>query len=233
MKLPLLITLILLLGAPLNASAKVHSFTPTETATAEITPHNDAIESPTPDQTPDETPTPTFTGTAIIMTTEEESESPTASPILERVSLTATPSLSSSDFDTPIAATPDLTVPSPLPGPNQTPAVMTTPNPTDAFRFDLSKNIQKPDVTVIPNPAWGAKLSFRVMLPSSSLVRIRIYNHNLEFFAKIEKVGNKVFDILWSLKHVPEGLYYYQVQVVDQNTGKITKLPLANFAVMK
>jgi hypothetical protein len=72
-----------------------------------------------------------------------------------------------------------------------------------------------------------------VILPALSLVRIRIYDHNLEAFGKIEKVGDKVFDILWSLKDVPEGLYYYQVQVVDQETGKITKLPLNNFAVMK
>lgn len=108
-----------------------------------------------------------------------------------------------------------------------------SPKPTDGFHFDLSSKIEQADVTVIPNPAWGAKLSFRVILPALSLVRIRIYDHNLEAFGKIEKVGDKVFDILWSLKDVPEGLYYYQVQVVDQETGKITKLPLNNFAVMK
>jgi len=108
-----------------------------------------------------------------------------------------------------------------------------TPIPTDSFKFDLSPNIQIADVTVIPNPAWGTKLSFRVMLPAPSLVRIHIYNRNLEFFDKIEKEGNKVFDILWSLKNVPQGLYYYQVQVVNQKTGKVTMLPQANFAVMK
>jgi hypothetical protein len=118
---------------------------------------------------------------------------------------------------------------------NSTPMVAKspTPVPTDSFQFDLSSHIQISDVTVIPNPAWGTKLTFRMMLPAPSLVRIRIYNRNLEFFDKIEKEGNKVFDILWSLKNVPEGLYYYQVQVVDQKTGKVTKLPLANFAVMK
>jgi hypothetical protein len=113
------------------------------------------------------------------------------------------------------------------------PAKSPTPVPTDSFKFDLSPHIQIADVTVIPNPAWGTKLSFRVMVPAPSLVRIHIYNRNLEFFDKIEKEGNKVFDILWSLKKVPEGLYYYQVQVVDQKTGKVTMLPQANFAVMK
>lgn len=113
------------------------------------------------------------------------------------------------------------------------PAKSPTPIPTDTFQFGLSSHIKISDVTVIPNPAWGTKLSFRVMLPAPSLVRIHIYNRNLEFFDKIEKEGNKVFDILWSLKNVPEGLYYYQVQVVDKKTGKVTMLPQANFAVMK
>ncbi len=107
------------------------------------------------------------------------------------------------------------------------------PTPTDSFKFGLDAKVDKPDVTVIPNPAWGEKVSFRVMLPSPALIRIRIYDHDLEPFDKIEQVGEKVFDILWSLKSVPEGLYYYQVQIVNQETGKITKLPLRNFAVMK
>ncbi len=114
-----------------------------------------------------------------------------------------------------------------------TPCPTVTPIATDTFHFDLSSKIEKSLVTVIPNPAWGAKLSFRIMLPKPALVKIRIYNRNLEPFDKIEKDGEKVFDILWSLKKVPEGLYYYQVQIVDDETGKITKLPLQNFAVMK
>ncbi len=114
-----------------------------------------------------------------------------------------------------------------------TPKAARTPTPVDTFQFDLSSKITKADVTVIPNPAYGDKVSFRVMAPAKSLVRIRIYNHNLEGFAKIEKEGEKVFDILWNLKEVPEGLYYYQTQIVDDKTGKITHLPLSNFAVMK
>jgi hypothetical protein len=90
-----------------------------------------------------------------------------------------------------------------------------------------------PKVTVIPNPAYGTKLTFRVMTAEPSLVRIRIFNRFFDRVDKLEQEGEHLFDILWSLKNVPEGIYYYQVQIVDKASGQFTKLPLQRFEVMK
>ena len=210
-------TLILLMAAPPAAWAKKHKYTPTPTPMIETNDQDDGAETATPTETgeittPSETPTPTSTKTPTVTRTVTSTQTPTITPT---ESATNTPT-----------TTPTQTV-------TNTSTVTPTVTPTDSFNFDLSAKIQQADVSVIPNPAWGTKLSFRVMLPGPSLVRIRIYNQNLEFFDKIEKDGNRVFDILWSLKNVPQGLYYYQVQIVDQASGNITKLPLTNFAVMK
>jgi hypothetical protein len=150
-------------------------------------------------------------------------------PLLGEVSSTGTPTVTLS----PTWTLTSTRTPSATPTPTSTPSNHGKPTPTDSFKFGLDAKVDKPDVTVIPNPAWGAKLSFRVMVPQPALVRIRVYDHSLEPFDKIEQEGEKVFDILWSLKNVPQGLYYYQVQIVDQASGNITKLPLTNFAVMK
>ena len=88
-------------------------------------------------------------------------------------------------------------------------------------------------VTVIPNPASGTKLNFRVMAPAPCKVRIRVNNRFFDVIAKLEKEGGTFFDILWSLKDVPEGIYYFQAQIEDKATGQITQLPLQKFVVLK
>ena len=120
-------------------------------------------------------------------------------------SLTVTPTLSV----TPITMTPTITA---------------TPLPMRKYPLK---------VTVIPNPASGTKLSFRVMAPGPCKVRIRVNNRFFDVVAKLEKEGGTFFDILWSLKDVPEGIYYYQAQIEDKATGQITQLPLQKFVVLK
>ena len=102
-----------------------------------------------------------------------------------------------------------------------------TPKPTIVADKSL------PNVTVIPNPARGKKLNFRVMAAGPCKVRIRVNNRFFDVVATIEKEGSALFDILWSLKTVPEGIYYYQAQIEDKATGQITKLPLQKFVVLK
>ncbi len=116
--------------------------------------------------------------------------------------------------------------------PTSTPAVSITPTqsmtvtPVPMRKYPLK-------VTVIPNPASGTKLNFRVMAPAPCKVRIRVNNRFFDVIAKLEKEGGTFFDIFWSLKEVPEGIYYFQAQIEDKATGQITQLPLQKFVVLK
>jgi hypothetical protein len=116
--------------------------------------------------------------------------------------------------------------------PSPTPTSSSTPilTPTVVFTPGIKS---KPKVTVIPNPASGAKLSFRVMAPGPCKVKIRVTNRFFDVVAKLDKEGSALFDIIWSLKNVSEGIYYYQAIIEDKATGQITQLPLQKFVVLK
>lgn len=122
----------------------------------------------------------------------------------------------------------DTPTPSPVASVTPTQTESTTPTTT---QIPMRKYPLK--VTVIPNPASGTKLSFRVMAPAPCKVRIRVNNRFFDVVAKFEKEGGTLFDILWNLKDVPEGIYYFQAQVEDKATGQITQLPLQKFVVLK
>lgn len=88
-------------------------------------------------------------------------------------------------------------------------------------------------ITVIPNPARGKKLAFRIVSTAPVIARVKIYNRFFDPIEKLEQEGTGLFDILWSLKKVPEGIYYYQTQVEDKATGQTIKLPQQKFVVLK
>jgi hypothetical protein len=90
-----------------------------------------------------------------------------------------------------------------------------------------------PLVTTIPNPAWGKKMTFRIMAEGFVDVRILIYNRNLDPIDELKKSGTKYFDILWNLSYIPEGPYYYQAQITEKESGKITNFPAQKFVVLK
>src|SRR5258708_13711548 len=72
--------------------------------------------------------------------------------------------------------------------PTAIPAVSVTPTQTiTATPLPMHKYPLK--VTVIPNPASGTKLSFRVMAPAPCKVRIRVTNRFFDLVAKFEKKG--------------------------------------------
>ena len=104
--------------------------------------------------------------------------------------------------------------------------------PTPKPRSPASKK-GDPTVTTIPNPAWGDKVIFRVMTSGPAKARIVVYDRFFNKVADLSGDGQRLFDILWSLKNVSEGLYYYQVEVVDAAAGQTRMLPMQNFAVMK
>ncbi|SRR5579871_1220891 len=128
---------------------------------------------------------------------------------------TPTSSIAQTPTPTPTAGKP----PTQTPTPNRT----TSPVPTPKL----------PAVTTIPNPAYGDKVIFRVMAKGTSKAQVVVYDR---FFTKVTELsgeGDRLFDILWSLKKVQQGLYYYQTQVTDSTTGQAQMLPMQSFAVMK
>lgn len=108
-----------------------------------------------------------------------------------------------------------------------TPTSKATPAPTQKVGANL------PRITVIPNPARGTKVTFRVMTANPVEVRLKVYNRFYDSVAELKGEGDHLFDILWSLKDVPEGPYSFEVQVIDQTTGQFSALPLQKFTVEK
>ncbi len=88
-------------------------------------------------------------------------------------------------------------------------------------------------VTTIPNPAYGDKVIFRVMTQSPATARIVVYDRFFSKVTELQGAGDRLFDILWGLTKVPEGIYYYQVQVTNSGTGESQILHMQSFAVMK
>jgi hypothetical protein len=133
---------------------------------------------------------------------------------------TATPTLTA--MTTPVfTATPDKSVKAPTPTP--------TPKP---LQHGAVKG-QLPQVTTIPNPVWGDKVIFRVMSSSTAKAHIVIYDRFFNKVDELEGEGDQLFDILWSLQKIPQGIYYYQSQIDDTQAGTSKTLPMQNFAVMK
>lgn len=121
-----------------------------------------------------------------------------------------------------------------VPTPPFTPAAKSKPTPTPTTKPRTS-SLKKgePTVTTIPNPAWGDKVIFRVMTSGPAKARIVVYDRFFNKVADLSGDGERLFDILWSLKKISEGLYYYQVEVADTVSGQTRMLPMQNFAVMK
>jgi aryl-phospho-beta-D-glucosidase BglC (GH1 family) len=133
------------------------------------------------------------------------------------------------------------------PGPNagdqkQTPTPVLTPSPTKTNvnnsppvktpgPFANPKN-QLPRVTTIPNPAWGDKVIFRVMTQGPSQVQIIIYDRLFNKVKELGGNGESLFDIIWDLKKIPEGIYYYQTRIVDTGSGKSQILKMQSFVIL-
>lgn len=118
--------------------------------------------------------------------------------------------------------------------PTLTPIPTKTPVPKKCLKISgKSSGAHLPMVTTIPNPAWGKKITFRIMSDGFVRARIKIYNRDFDPIDELSQEGVRYFDILWNLTTVSEGLYYYQTQIEDKDTGKITSLPMQKFVVLK
>jgi len=186
--------------------------------------------------------------TPIMADDEQDPSLPIVSPT-PSFTVTATPS----PYATPLrpkgsegqAASGDKpATPSVMATKTATPSVKTTATPLPALKLREAGNkptpsatkkvdLKLPRITVIPNPARGTKVTFRVMTPDPVKVRLKVYNRFYDSVAELEGEGDHLFDILWSLKGVPEGPYSFAAQVIDQTTGQFTTLPLQKFTVEK
>jgi len=108
-----------------------------------------------------------------------------------------------------------------------------TPNPTSPPVLSQLEERSPYSVTVLSNPARGKKATFRVRADRAVKVRVRIYDRFLDKVTDLEKEGDKFFDILWPLQKVPEGIYYFQAQIIDPTTLAVTPLALEKFLVLK
>ncbi len=151
---------------------------------------------------------------------------PKAKPTpIPTATVTSTPSFTdipTTTFTPTVTATPDKNA-------KKTPTPTATPKPIDHGKVKDSL----PKVTTIPNPVWGDKVIFRVMTLGAAKANIIIYDR---FFTKVDQLageGDQLFDILWSLKKIPEGIYYYQAQIIDTQANSAQTMPMQNFAVMK
>ncbi len=71
------------------------------------------------------------------------------------------------------------------------------------------------------------------MTSGAAKAHIVVYDRFFNKVVELEGEGDQLFDILWSLKTVPQGIYYYQCQIDDTQAGTGKTLPMQNFAVMK
>lgn len=143
---------------------------------------------------------------------------------------TITPSIN------PNASRPTSTItptPTPFKAPTITPIPDKHPKGTPTPKGTNIPGSQTVRVTAIPNPAYGNKVIFRVMTQGPATARIVVYDRFFNKVIELQGAGDRLFDILWSLTKVPEGIYYYQVQVINTSTGESQILHMQSFAVMK
>ena len=102
-----------------------------------------------------------------------------------------------------------------------TPTVGLTPTPPAAA----------PDsVALVPNPL-GDKITFRATTALPSIVKISIHDHFYAPVTVLQKKGTGCFDVLWKVRKVPDGIYYYDSEIQDVKSGSVLKLPMQKVIV--
>jgi hypothetical protein len=87
-------------------------------------------------------------------------------------------------------------------------------------------------ITVVPNPL-GNEITFRALVAGPSLLKISIYDHFYAPVTVLHAKGNGCFDVLWKLKRVQDGIYYFESQIVDVKSKLVSKLPVQKVVVTK
>lgn len=127
---------------------------------------------------------------------------------------------------TPIP-TPTITA---TPAPTQVPADHRASTPTLSGPATASGDLAQ--VSILSDPVRGKKAIFRVVAKGKAKALVRVYDRTYNKVAELEGQGEGLFDILWTLKKVPEGIYRFQSQVI-LGTGEVVTPGVQNFTVEK
>jgi hypothetical protein len=106
-----------------------------------------------------------------------------------------------------------------------------TPTAT-AASSPVQETVPTGSITVVPNPL-GNEITFRTLVASPALVKISVYDHFFAPVTVLQAKGNGCFDVLWKLKKVQEGIYYFKSQVKDVQSGLVSKMPVQKVVVTK
>ena len=186
----------------------------------------DALSGPVTDSTPH---------LSIPKPLPQKTKTPVKKKKITQKKLKTKPAPTATVTPTPtFTASPTTTItPTVMATPDKTSKKSPSPTPTPKPIAHGNGKASLPKVTTIPNPVWGDKVIFRIMTTSTANAHIVIYDRFFNKVDELEGEGDQLFDILWSLKKIPEGIYYYQSQIDDSHAGTSKTLPMQNFAVMK
>ncbi len=106
-----------------------------------------------------------------------------------------------------------------------TPGAMVSPTP-------LLKPPLPGSITLVPNPL-GNEITFRALVSAPSSLKISIYDHFYAPVTVLAAKGDGCFDVLWKLKKVRDGIYYFESQIKDVKSGVVSKLPIQKVIVTK
>ncbi len=115
----------------------------------------------------------------------------------------------------------------PVAGAELSPAPGALASPTPSLNPPLAGTI-----TVVPNPL-GNEITFRALVAAPSSLKISIFDHFYAPVTILAAKGNGCFDVLWKLKKVQDGIYYFESRIKDVKSGVITKLPVQKVIVTK
>src|ERR1700722_18296901 len=87
-------------------------------------------------------------------------------------------------------------------------------------------------ITVVPNPL-GNEITFRALVAGPSSIKISVYDHFYAPVTVLHAKGTGCFDVLWKLKRVQDGIYYFESQIVDVKSKLVSKLPVQKVVVTK
>jgi hypothetical protein len=106
--------------------------------------------------------------------------------------------------------------------------------PTPALVLSLTPTAipgSPPDsITLVSNPL-GDKITFRATVALPSIVKIKIHDHFYAPVTILQKTGTGCFDVLWKVRKVPDGIYYYDSEIKDVKSGSTVKLPMQKVIV--
>jgi len=111
-----------------------------------------------------------------------------------------------------------------------------TPNPTPAFSATATATptalavAPLDSVVLVPNPL-GTKITFRATVAHPSRVTVKIHDHFYAPVTVLQKTGEGCFDVLWKVRKVPDGIYYFDSEIKDVKSGQVRKLPLQKVIV--